>query len=230
VIACLYDVHGNLPALDGVLADARAQGVEEYLLGGDYCLFGGWPAETRARLRGLERATWIRGNVDRWLSDAPDAPNDEVHGAIADCRAALGERAVAELHALPERARLADGSLAVHASPVSVLRYFFPEPAPDEAELLDGVSAPRLIFGHTHLAFRRTVGGMELLNPGSVGMPLDGDHRASYALLHPDGRAEHRRVAYDHAASAQRLREAFGGSPWSATIAGRIERARFDAS
>jgi diadenosine tetraphosphatase ApaH/serine/threonine PP2A family protein phosphatase len=60
-------------------------------------------------------------------------------------------------------------------------------------------------------------------------MPLDGDPRASYALLHEDGSVEHRRVAYDHAASAARVREAFGDAPWTRTVAGRFEAARFDA-
>ena len=104
------------------------------------------------------------------------------------------------------------------------MRSFFPEPKPDEAELLDGTTAKRLIFGHTHLPFRRNAHGIELINPGSVGIPFDGDPRAAYALLHDDGTIEHRRVTYDHAASAAKVR-AFGGD-WSDTIARRIEQAQ----
>ncbi len=74
VIAVLYDVHGNLQALDAVLADARAAGASHWVLGGDYALFGAWPAETVARLRELEPASWIRGNVDRWAGDPAAAP------------------------------------------------------------------------------------------------------------------------------------------------------------
>src|SRR6185312_357267 len=74
VIAVLYDVHGNLGALDAVLADAREAGASRWVLGGDYALFGAWQAETVARLRELERATWIRGNVDRWAGDPAGAP------------------------------------------------------------------------------------------------------------------------------------------------------------
>ena len=109
------------------------------------------------------------------------------------------------------------------------MRSFLPEAADDEEELLEGVDAPRLLFGHTHLPFARrsAVRGIELVNPGSVGMPFDGDPRAAYALLHDDGRIEHRRVAYDHAASAARVREAFAGE-WTAVVAARIERARMD--
>jgi hypothetical protein len=62
VLALLYDVHGNLPALEAVIADAEAAGADGWILGGDYALFGGWPAETVARLRELDRACWIRGN------------------------------------------------------------------------------------------------------------------------------------------------------------------------
>ena len=64
------------------------------------------------------------------------------------------------------------------------------------------------------------------MNPGSVGMPFDGDPRAAYALLTGDGRIEHRRVAYDHGASAERVRAI--GEGWSEVVARRIERAAMD--
>jgi putative phosphoesterase len=221
VTACLYDVHGNLPALEAVLADAGD--VDRYILGGDYALFGGWPGETVARLRELEPATWIRGNVDRWTADPPD----ELREPVEAVRAELGDALVAELAALPATAE--DGDLLIcHGSPLSDVRSFQPEPADDEGELLAGVTASRLLFGHTHLQFRRMSGAIELINPGSVGVPLDGDHRAAYALLHDDGRLEHRRVAYDHMASAAKLRS-FGGD-WADVIARRIERARVEDS
>ena len=232
MLACLYDVHGNLPALDAVLADAGAQGATSYLLGGDYALYGGWPAETLARLEALEDATWIRGNVDRWVGgetgDVPDDPTPRT--AIPDCRAAIGEAAAARLLALPERAEPEGGTLAVHGSLASDMRSFLPEPAPGEEELLEGVTASRLLFGHTHLQFRRRAGATELVNPGSVGIPLDGDPRAGYALLHPGGELELRRVAYDHAAAVERLHAAFGDAPWVPVIAGRLRAARFDAA
>ena len=85
-----------------------------------------------------------------------------------------------------------------------------------------GITAKRLIFGHTHLPFRREARGIELVNPGSVGMPWDGDHRAAYAVLDGD-RLEQRRVEYDWQASAQAVRERVGELP-----ARRIELARFD--
>ena len=222
MLVCLYDVHGNLPALEAVLADA---GGDRFILGGDYALFGGWPAETVARLRRLEPAIWIRGNGERWTADPSGAPdNPVVQGAIAASRDALGAT-VDELAALPERTE-EDGMLVCHGSPVSDVRSFLPEPADDEPELLAGVTRARLLFGHTHLPFRRIASGVELVNPGSVGMPFDGDPRAAYALIHDDGTVEHRRVAYDHEASAARVREL--GGEWTETAARRIERSRVD--
>ena len=225
MLALLYDVHGNLPALEAVLDDASAMGADRFLLGGDYALMGAWPLETVERLRELEPAVWIRGNVDRWTAAAEDAP-EAVRPAIGRCRELLGDRVVAELAALPE-SHTEEGVLYCHGSPVSDVRSFPPEPAEEDAELLLGVETRRVVFGHTHLAFRREgPGGVELVNPGSVGMPLDGDRRASYALLGGDGGVEHRRVEYDHAASAAAIRERLGAA--GEVAARRIEQARFD--
>ena len=139
-------------------------------------------------------------------------------------RAQLGDALVAELAALPETAE--DGDMLIcHGSPVSDVRSFLPEPAEDEPELLEGVTASRLMFGHTHLQFRRMAGDIELVNPGSVGVPLDGDHRAAYAVIHDDGRLELRRVAYDHEASAAKVRSL---GDWAEVVALRIERARLE--
>ncbi|MDQ6750644.1 MAG: metallophosphatase family protein [Actinomycetota bacterium] len=229
MLALLYDIHGNLPALDAVLADARGQGAERCLLGGDYTLFGGWPGETLMRLRTLE-AAWIRGNGERWTASPDQAPDDPtVQGAIADCAGALGTAAVSELAELPEMLVHGQDRLC-HGSPVSDVRSFLPQPDDDEAELLEGVREPRLIFGHTHLPFRRISarGGIELVNPGSVGMPFDGDPRAAYALIADDRSVELRRVPYDHTASAAEVRGR--GGEWGDTIARRIEQARIDPS
>jgi predicted phosphodiesterase len=230
MLALLYDIHGNLAALRAVLSDARGAGADQFLLGGDYALFGPQPDETVTALRELENATWIRGNGERWTAAPEEAPDDEVvQGAIAACGQALGEATVAELAALDEQA-VRDGVRYCHGSPVSDVRSFLPQPADDEDELLAGVSERRLVFGHTHLPFRReATGGIELVNPGSVGMPFDGDPRGAYALVDDDGGVEHRRVGYDHEASAAAVRERFEGS-WTATVAARIEQARFDAS
>jgi diadenosine tetraphosphatase ApaH/serine/threonine PP2A family protein phosphatase len=230
VIGLLYDVHGNLPALEAVLDDARGLGVGRWIVGGDVVLFGAWPAETVARLRELADADWLRGNTDRWLVDDSDRP-PVATAATEDCVGALDDATVRELAGLPFDIGAPD-ALYVHASAASDMRSFLPEPTDDEPELLEAIPAGtrRLVFGHTHLPFARTAGDVELVNPGSVGMPLDGDHRAAWAVVHDDGRVEHRRVAYDHERSAGALAERFGEKDWTAALAARVRAARMVAT
>jgi predicted phosphodiesterase len=219
--ALLYDIHGNLPALEAVLADAAD--ADEFLLGGDYATFGAWPVETVERLRELENADWIRGNVDRWLVDSSDIPDFMVE-LVERSREMIGEELCGELAALPESSS-DEGTLYCHASPLSDMDSFYPEPQESDAERLMGVEAKRVVFGHTHLAFRRAgPGGVELVNPGSVGMPLDGDHRAAYAVVDGD-RVEQRRVEYDWETSVAAVRARVGELP-----ARRMELARFDVN
>jgi predicted phosphodiesterase len=225
-LAIIYDVHGNLPALEAVLADARAAGAQRFLLGGDYALFGPFQAESLAALRALEQATWVRGNVDRWAANQ-DVPEDEVLlRAIADCREALGAEPADELGGLPEHVVI-DGTRYCHASPLSDMRSFLPEPGDDDEEMLAAASERRIVFGHTHLQFRRSgPGGVELLNPGSVGLPLDGDARSAYALAHDDGSIEHRRVDYDRDAAIGALEERFGDVAWAQRSVRRLQTSR----
>jgi diadenosine tetraphosphatase ApaH/serine/threonine PP2A family protein phosphatase len=221
VLALLYDVHGNLLALEAVLEDAGAAGADRYLLGGDYAVAGGWPRETVERLKELD-ADWIRGNADRWLVDSSDAP-EPMAPVIERAREALGDELTAELAALPPTATRGN-ALYCHASPGSDMKSFLPEPSDADAELLLGTAAERVVFGHTHLQFAR--GGpsrIELVNPGSVGLPWDGDHRSAYALVHDDGRVEQRRVEYDWREAAAAVRARAGELP-----ARRLEQARFD--
>jgi predicted phosphodiesterase len=218
LLALLYDIHGNLPALEAVLADVGE--VDGFVLGGDYATAGAWPRETVERLKGLPKATWIRGNADRWLVDRSDAPDPLA--SIAERSAdALGEELVGELVGLPESTTI-DGTLYCHASPGSDMETFFPAPGERDAELLMGVEARRVVCGHIHVAFARTgPGGIELVNPGSVGMPWDGDHRAAYALIEDD-HVELRRVEYDWQTSVAAVRDWVGELP-----ARRMELARF---
>jgi diadenosine tetraphosphatase ApaH/serine/threonine PP2A family protein phosphatase len=148
--------------------------------------------------------------------------------AIRECREQLGDRVVADLAALPEWL-VDDGRVRfTHASPLSDVRSFAREASEEDEELLAGHSEPLQVFGHTHLPFERTgPGGIRLVNPGSVGMPLDGDQRASWAILHDDGRVEHRRVAYDYQRVVADLRAI--GAPWADRSARRIEFAEFVA-
>jgi diadenosine tetraphosphatase ApaH/serine/threonine PP2A family protein phosphatase len=226
-LALIYDVHGNLPALEAVLADARAADAQRFLLGGDYALFGPFQPECVAALRALPQATWIRGNVDRWAGNPDDLPQDDVLvRAVADCRAVLGAGLADELGTLPEQAVI-DGTRYCHASPVSDMRSFLPQPGDDDEEMLAGASEQRVVFGHTHLQFRRSgPGGVELLNPGSVGLPLDGDARAAYALVLDDRSIEHRRVDYDRDAAIGALQERFGDVAWAQRSVRRLETSR----
>jgi diadenosine tetraphosphatase ApaH/serine/threonine PP2A family protein phosphatase len=224
MLAVLYDIHANLPALEAVLAEADAAGADRYLLGGDYAGLGPWPRETLARLRELPRAEWIRGNWERWLgapSEAADVPF--VRSALAWALDAVSDEDIAELSRLPQTVTI-DGTLFSHGSPASDMLSFMPEPADDEEELMGGATERRLVFGHTHLQFRRQgPGGVDLVNPGSVGLPFDGDTRAAFALIGDDGELELRRVAYDHESVAAAIRERMQG--FGDDLAQRIDTA-----
>ncbi len=203
VLAILYDIHGNTEALDAVLADAEAVGVDRYLLGGDYGTPSPAPRETLERLRALPSSIWVRGNGERWLREPPrDRP--EVMDVYELFAGGLPEDEIEWLYSLPERVEL-DGILYVHGSPLSDDESFAPEPQADEERLLGGVKDRTIVFGHSHQQFRRAgPAGTDLVNPGSVGMPLDGDARAAWATW--DGDFTFRRTEYDaeRAAAAYR--------------------------
>jgi predicted phosphodiesterase len=228
MLAILYDVHGNRPALEAVLEDARSLGADRWLLGGDYSAFGAWPVECVEILRALEEdATWIRGNWERWQVEEDAVPDAEViQGAARAVRAALGPDLIHDLAALPSRAEIGD-TLFVHASPVSDVDAFGPEASEDDDQLLAGVTAGRVVFGHSHLQFaRRSANGIELVNPGSVGLPWDGDARAAYATLSDDGETlDLHRVEYDIEAAAAAV-AALGGT-WAQATAQRLRTATF---
>jgi putative phosphoesterase len=179
-VAALCDVHGNLPALEAVLAEAEREGVERVVSGGD--LFSPpFAAECLERLRGLgDVVAFVRGNADS--SEDPDL----------DAAAAEWPLTV-ELDV--------DGLgrvLFCHGSPRSneeILTRISPEER--VAAALAGVDAGVVVGGHTHVQFDREVAGRRLVNAGSVGMPYEGRHGAFWALLGPD--VELRRTEYDAA-------------------------------
>ena len=221
-IAILYDIHGNLEALGEVLAEAEQGGATTYLLGGDYAAFGPWPVETLDRLEGLKAVARIRGNGERWLRDEQEVPESArplVTTAMSVARELLGAERVDRLYVLPERAEL-DGMLVCHGSPLSDIESFAPEAQPDEERMLAGESRRTILFGHSHIQFRRPGPGDTLLvNPGSVGMPLDGDPRAAWAI-YEHGEIGFRRTAYDVKRAAAQMRS-FG--EWAEPIVHRIE-------
>jgi diadenosine tetraphosphatase ApaH/serine/threonine PP2A family protein phosphatase len=201
VLALLYDIHGNLIALDEVLKDADAAGVDRYLLGGDFASWSPWASETIERLRALPNTTWIRGNGERWLRESPgDRPDVAEELEAFDSGLGTDEGWLYSLQAQIEL----DDVLYVHGSPLSDVESFPAEPRDDDERMLNGVRDKTVVFGHSHLQFRRPgPNGTTLINPGSAGMPLDGDVRAAYALRHDDGEFEFRRVEYDIERAAQ---------------------------
>jgi predicted phosphodiesterase len=194
-VAALYDIHGNLPALEAVLAEIDAETV---LVGGDAVL-GPMPKETLALLRERE-ATFIRGNCDREV--AAPGEGDEVWTRRARwAHEQMGDEELAFLRDLPHPLALeVDGLgdvLFCHGSPRSdeeILTAITPPKRLDP--ILDGVNQDLVVCGHTHAQFDRLVGDRRLVNAGSVGMAYEGEPGiAAWALLGPT--VELRRTPYD---------------------------------
>ena len=117
MLAVLYDIHGNLVALDEVLKDAEAAGADAYLLGGDFGSWSPWPLETIERLRVLPNTTWIRGNGERGVlggGGCPPPPLDRPDVAEELAAAASGVGAnEGWLYSLQTQVEL-DGVIYVH--------------------------------------------------------------------------------------------------------------------
>jgi predicted phosphodiesterase len=223
LVAILYDIHGNLPALEEVLGEAEEAGADRYLLGGDYVAPEPLGSATLARLRELEHATWIRGNGERWLTEPPQDVPEFLPTVKLMARDLANE--VERLYDLPTHAEV-DGVLYVLGSPLSDVESVAREPREDDERMLNGVRDQTVVFGHSHLQFRRPgPNGTDLVNPGSVGMPLDADVRAAWALRPDGGDFELRRTEYDvaHQAAAYRaLPDEYGAE--RDLYARRIER------
>jgi putative phosphoesterase len=190
-VATLYDVHGNLRALEAVLAEIPDDAT--IVVGGDVVAGGEQPSETLETLRALgERVVWIRGNADRELHPDEDglAPQEFLDVA----RAALTDEQIEFLHDLPPTAEI-DNVLYVHASPRNDLD-IFTELTPEEriAFLFADVDADVVVCGHTHMQFDRTIAGKRVVNSGSVGMPYEEEPGAYWTLD-----LEHRRTPYEGA-------------------------------
>ena len=224
MLGILYDVHGNLTALEAVLADA--EDVDEWLLGGDYCTFGPWPVETLARLRELPNATWLRGNGERWLVDPPlNLPAEQSKMVFAALASAIAELPAAEVDTLVGLPTLAEREDAFycHGSPLSDVDSFPPAPGDDDVRLLAGVKERQVVFGHSHIQFRRPgPNDTDLVNPGSVGMPLDSDTRAAWAVRLDNGELEFRRTSYDVGPAVAKMR----GYDWGEQVAQRLLNGR----
>jgi putative phosphoesterase len=198
-VAALYDVHGNLPALEAVLDEAAD--ADLIVAGGDV-VGGPFPAETMERLRAEgDRVRWLRGNVERELVEQPPArEGGPPPGELERLLAALSDEQVEFLYGLPEQVELDLPGLGhvlfCHATPQNDLDMVTPL-TPDERlrRILAGVSADVVVAGHTHVQEDRRVGDVRWVNAGSVGMPYEDEPGAYWALLGPD--VELRRTDYD---------------------------------
>jgi diadenosine tetraphosphatase ApaH/serine/threonine PP2A family protein phosphatase len=220
MLGLLYDIHGNLIALDAVLEEARRDGTDRWLLGGDYGVASPWPNETLARLRELPGAIWIRGNGERWLFDPPADP-PEVKEVYARFRDDLPPEEQRWLFELPSQAEV-DGVLYVHGSPLADDESFDEAPGDDDERLLAGVHDRTVVFGHSHLQFQRAgPNATRLVNPGSVGSPRHGEPNAAWAVRLDEGTFELRRTEYDTERAAAAFRAL--GRPFGEFSAHRIE-------
>jgi len=209
-IAVFSDVHGNLTALEAVLADIAQRRPDATCFAGDLCLFGARPAETLRRLAHESHILSVSGNADIDLLEATlgaseHVADDDFQRSSARWAAArLSGDDVRFLDAMTFSQRLSptgsshDDLVVCHANPTD--HHTFIAPAEDEQRerlgkvvlphdeaqidrLLDGVQAGAVAFGHFHFPNTQRAGDTLLVNASSVSNPMDLDPRAKYALL-----------------------------------------------
>jgi putative phosphoesterase len=212
-VAAIYDIHGNLPALDAVLGDIREAKVDQVVVGGDV-FPGPMPRETLARLLELDiPVQFIVGNGDRVVreqmagresSEVPEQFREVIRWNAEQLRPE-DERMLASW---PKTARVQIAGLGdvlfCHATPRNDVEIFTRRTSEDRlAPVFEGVDVPVVVCGHTHMQFDRTVGSIRVVNAGSVGMPFQ-DPGAYWLLLGPDVQLRH--TSYDLANAAERIR------------------------
>ncbi len=210
-MAILADVHGNLSALEAVLADVAARGIREVVVAGDLVGFGASPNAVVDRLVG-SGATLIRGNHEAdYVGGYADPATRAAWRADPDLAALcwyldrLGPARTVLLTALPDRHWLDPATLVIHGSPRHIRDAIRPDTSDHELAAMFAGTPARLTFsGHTHRPVVRAAPYGRAVNVGSVGDPLDGDPRAAYAVATraagaPDGdwAVAIARVAYD---------------------------------
>jgi putative phosphoesterase len=216
-IAFISDIHGNLPALDAVLADVAKQKPDVVYCLGDLVGYGASPNEITQRIQ-AEGIPTIMGNYD----DGVGFDRDECGCAYRDpVDQALGDRSLAwtKAHTTPENKAFlralvkelrfeADGKrlLLVHGSPRKINEYLFEDrPLSSFQRLAASSNADIIAFGHTHKPYQKSVDGVLFVNAGSVGKPKDLDWRACYVVLDA-GAVSFHRVSYDVAKAAAAIR------------------------
>ena len=217
-VAALYDIHGNLPALEAVLVEVERERFDVVVVGGDV-FWGPWPAESLARVRNLgPRALFVRGNCDR-ETFALD-PTDVYATANAWVANRLGADDEEFVASWPLTARLAvDGIGEVcfcHATPRSDSEIITPRtPKQALAEAFGETSSAVIVCGHTHVQYDLVFGRQRLLNAGSVGWAYEGRPGAYWLELGPTIR--HRRTEYDYESAATALTETAWPGPLDAS-------------
>jgi len=200
-VMALYDIHGNIDALEAVLAEAEPEAV---LVGGD-AVPGPFAAAVLDRLESLRVPVhWIRGNGEREVAEAvgvaEPAPDDT---AAINARELGAERARA-LGELPLMVAL-DGVRFCHATPHRDDQMLTRISPPERWEsVLEGIGPGIVVAGHTHQQDDRTVGATRFINAGSVGLPYEGDSAARWLWV-ADGVPALRETAYDGAGAGRRI-------------------------
>jgi predicted phosphodiesterase len=223
-VAALYDIHGNLPALEAVLDAIHQADIDEVVVGGDV-VPGPMPRETLRRLLELDRPVhFIHGNGELAMLAQMTAPTEDAvtyWGTTSGARPPEPIREVyrwtarqlqpdyqSVLASWPEALRLdIDGLgnvLFCHGTPRSETE-IFTRLTPEERliPLFDGLEASVVVCGHTHMQFDRQIGRTRVVNAGSVGMPF-GAPGACWAVLGPE--VQLRQTPYDLAQAAERIR------------------------
>src|SRR3954451_16586837 len=235
-VALVSDVHGNLTALEAVVADVRRRGVDRVVHGGDLALIGPRPGEVVDRIRELgwpgvvgntDELLWRPEEHERQRERAPRlAPLLELlfDAYAPHTREQLGPDRLSWLRGLPAEHR-GDELTVVHAQPGDLWRA--PMPDAEDGELSSTyapLGSARVGYGHIHRPFARAVDGLTVANAGSVGLPFDGDPRSAYLLL-TDGVAEIVRVEYDVEREVRALQAA--GHPDAERLAEMHRSGRF---
>jgi predicted phosphodiesterase len=214
VVAALYDVHGNAPALEAVLADRAFARAEVVVVGGDVAA-GPMPAEVLDRLAALDPPVrWVRGNADREVVDAFDRGDTDPGVHPPDDPAARADSFTAGRIARVHRDLLAtfedvvrlDGTLYCHGSPRSDDEIITALTPTERLEpMLEGVEERLVVCGHTHHQFDLRAAGRRVVNAGAVGMPYE-DRAGAFWLLVDGGEPEPRRTDYDIEAAVAAMR------------------------
>jgi putative phosphoesterase len=220
-VALISDMHANLPALEAVLAHANSIGVKRFWCLGDFVQFNAFPQEVVRTVRRLKPVS-IHGNVDSMvlemkqrLKQTPmeELPEDEV--PFAWTYRQLSKQSRKYIKGLPDTIKMkAKGYrfLLVHGSPAANDDPIYMDTPDDRLEELSQMTkADFILCGHTHKPFIREVHGVQFINPGSVGRPIDHDPRASYAVLNIKKTAvdvEFYRVEFNVSIAVQAIRDA----------------------